>query len=71
MSSDNKAVIVRWFDEVWTQGRTEAIDEMLAAHGVVHGLGPAPQNRDQFKQFHAAYRDAFPDVTLSVDDLVA
>jgi hypothetical protein len=34
----NKALIRRWFEEVWNKGRVEAIDEMFAADGIAHGL---------------------------------
>jgi len=71
MSSDNKAVARRWFDQVWNAGRAEAIDEMLAADAVVHGLGDDLRGPAGFKPFHAAYRNAFPDVTIQVDELVA
>ena len=30
----NKALIRRWFEEVWNQGRADAIDEMLAVDGL-------------------------------------
>ena len=38
MSEANKALIHRWFEEVWNKGREEAIDEMFAADGIAHGL---------------------------------
>jgi steroid delta-isomerase-like uncharacterized protein len=68
--ADNKAIVRRWFDEVWNQGRIEAIDELLAADGVAYGLGPDLHGPAEFKPFHAAYRQAFPDVRIEVDDLV-
>jgi len=34
MSAENKALIRRWFEEVWTKGRADAIDEMLKQLGV-------------------------------------
>jgi len=71
MSDANKALVRRWFDEVWGQGRVAAIDELLARHGVVHGLGPDAQGVEAFKLFHAAYRSAFPDITIRVEDVVA
>ena len=60
----NKALLRRWFEEVWNKGRAEAIDEMLAADCVVHGLsedeskplkGPV-----DFRPFHEMFRGAFP-----------
>ena len=71
MSDANKALVRRWFEEVWCKGRVAAIDEMLASHGVVHGLGADAHGPEGFKPFHAAYHRAFPDVTIQVDDIVA
>ncbi|HXT69326.1 MAG TPA: ester cyclase [Vicinamibacterales bacterium] len=72
MSAENKAIVRKWFDEVWNQGKVETIDKLLAPGAVVHGLGPAPMiGPAGFKAFHSAYRNAFPDVTLQVDDLIA
>jgi steroid delta-isomerase-like uncharacterized protein len=71
MSAENKALIVRWFDEVWNQGSTDAIDEMFAPDGVAHGLGPDLRGPAEFKTFHAAFRQAFPDVRVEVDEIVA
>jgi steroid delta-isomerase-like uncharacterized protein len=72
MSAENKPVIRRWFDEVWNQGRVEAIDELLAADGVVHGLGDGGMTGPAaFKVFHAGYKDALPDVAITLEALVA
>jgi hypothetical protein len=72
MSAEHKAMMHRWFEEVWNKGRSEAIDELLAADGVVHGLGPADlRGPAEFKQFHAAYRNAFPDVRIQLDQVIA
>jgi steroid delta-isomerase-like uncharacterized protein len=71
MSTENKALIQRWFEEVWNQGRTAAIDEMLASDGIVHGLGPTLRGPAEFKPFHATYRSAFPDVTFQMDQIVS
>ncbi len=74
MTQDNEALTRRWFEEVWNQGRAEAIDEMFAADGLAHGLsddakplrGPAA-----FKEFHAKFREAFPDIVVTVEDTIA
>ena len=71
MSNDNKALIRRWFEEVWDKGRTEAIDEMLTPDAIVHGLGPGPLiGPEGFKPFHSAFRRAFSDITVHVDDVI-
>lgn len=71
MSTENKALVRRWFEEVWNKGRAAAIDEMLASETVVHGLGTDLHGPAGFKPFHTAYRNAFPDVRIQIDDIVA
>ena len=71
MSIENKTLVQRWFSEVWNEGRADAIDEMLADDAVVHGLGADLHGSAEFKHFHSAYRNAYPDVTIDVDDLIA
>jgi steroid delta-isomerase-like uncharacterized protein len=71
MSVENKAVVRRWFEEVWNKGRAAAIDEMLAPNGVIHGLGKSIHGPSEFRTFHAGYRTAFPDVKIHIDDIVA
>lgn len=72
MSEANKAVIRRWFEEVWTNGRDSAIEEMLDANGKAYGLGPAPViGPAGFRPFFQQFRGAFPDIKVTVDDIVA
>jgi steroid delta-isomerase-like uncharacterized protein len=75
MSEENKNLIRRWFKEVWNQGRVGAIDEMFAANGIAHGLsddaGNPLRGPADFKVFHAQFRDAFPDIQVAVEDMVA
>lgn len=75
MSEENKALFRRWFEEVWNQGRTDAIDEMFAVDGIAHGLSDdaeAPmKGPGGFKPFHEIFRGAFPDVEVRVEDLIA
>ena len=35
---DNAAIVRRWFEEVWNQGREAAIDELMAQDAAVHGV---------------------------------
>jgi steroid delta-isomerase-like uncharacterized protein len=75
MSEENKALLQRWFDEVWNKGRAEAIDEMFAADGIAHGLSDDPGNpirgASGFKPFHETFRGAFPDIEVMVEDIIA
>lgn len=75
MSEANKALVQRWFDEVWNKGRAEAIDEMFDEYGIAHGLSDDPANpirgpRD-FRPFHTLFREAFPNMMIVVEDTIA
>ncbi|HEV7842222.1 MAG TPA: ester cyclase [Pyrinomonadaceae bacterium] len=74
MSEENKALIRRWFEEVWNKGRAEAIDEMLAADGIVYGLGEAGvdvHGPAGFKPFFEKLRGAFPVFEVTIEDVIA
>lgn len=74
MSEEKKALVCRWFEEVWNKGRAEAVDEMLAAEAVVHGLsdesGQPLRGPAAFREFHQKFRGAFPDIFVTVDDAI-
>lgn len=75
MSAENKELLHRWFAEVWNKGRADAIQEMFAEDGIAHGLadesGAPLRGPANFKEFHTKFREAFPDVVVTVDDTVA
>jgi steroid delta-isomerase-like uncharacterized protein len=69
----NKALIRRWFEEVWNKGRAEAIKEMMAEDCIIHGLSEdgQPMNRETFFAFHSKFREAFPGIEVVVEDAIA
>jgi steroid delta-isomerase-like uncharacterized protein len=74
MSEDNAARVRRWFEEVWNRGRAEVIDEMFAADGIAHGLaedGGDMRGPEAFKLFHARFMGAFPDMHITIEDLLS
>src|SRR5262245_40906020 len=74
MSEKNKAVVRRWFEEVWNQGREATIDEMFSSEGVAHGLGDSEldvHGPAEFKPFVANIRGAIPDTHIRVDDILS
>jgi steroid delta-isomerase-like uncharacterized protein len=74
MSEANKALVRRWFEEVWNQGREATIDELFAANGVGYGLGDtdaALRGPDGFKPFVRNLRGALPDIHMKIEDCLA
>ena len=75
MSEANKALVQRWFDEVWNKGRADAIDELFDENGIAHGLSDDPENPikgpQNFRPFHTVFREPFPNMMIVVEDMVA
>jgi steroid delta-isomerase-like uncharacterized protein len=74
MSNDNRSRVRRWFDEVWCQKRVEAVDELMSADAIGHGLGEggAPtRGTREFKEFHQKFCQAFPDLHIHLDEVLA
>ena len=71
MSAENKAVLRRWFEDVWNKKKIETIDALLAPGAVVSGVGRDMHGPEDFKAFYRAYCDAFPDIRLQIDGLIA
>ena len=71
----NKALMRRWFEEVWNRGRADAIPEMFAEDGIAHGLSDdvdAPlKGPNGFLPFHGQFREAFPNIEVVVEDQIA
>ena len=38
MAKEKNTILHRWFEEVWNNGRTEVIDEMIAPNAIAYGL---------------------------------
>ena len=67
----NRALAIRWFDEVWNERKKDTVDEIMAAgcEGHMEGLGAV--GRDDFRTANAALLDAFPDLSVEVEDTLA
>ena len=75
MSEENKALLRRWFEEVWNKGRPDAIGEMFAEDGIVHGLSDDEdkplRGPGDFRPFHEVFRGAFPNIDVVVEDMIS
>lgn len=70
---ENMAVARRAFDEVWSQGKVELVDELLAPDWVGRpgGLGEPLEGPEAAKEWITRLRDGFPDITFTIEEMVA
>jgi predicted ester cyclase len=72
MSAENKALVRRFYDEVFGRKNVNAIDDLCAPGFVDHnpapGQAPGPQG---LKTMFTQWLQGFPDVSLTVQDMVA
>ncbi len=71
-TESNKEIIRRYLEQIWNQGNLAAADEFLSPYYIRHlAAAAAPLDREAQKQRVAGFRAAFPDVQLTIDDLIA
>jgi len=67
-----KALVRRYYEEVYDKGNLAVVDEVVAANFAGRNYpGQPPGNRDELKQFAAGLRAAFPDIRFMIDDQIA
>ena len=68
----NKTVLRRIYEEVFNKGNLEAVDDLHAANFAYHGPGGVElKGRAEAKEYVRAFRAAFPDVCVTVENMVA
>jgi len=73
MSENNKAIVRRLIEEVWNKGNLSLVDELFAPNYEHHDsstpdFGRGPESE---KKRVTLYRTAFPDLRLTVEDIIA
>ena len=73
-AEENKAIARRIMNEAMNDGRLEVADELIASDWVDHDPANPPDfagGPDAFKQLVSLYRGAFPDLRMTIEDMVA
>src|SRR5215204_326620 len=71
-AQENKALVRRYFEEVWGKGNLAAVDDFVAADYVEHTVPPVSRpGRDTLKQYVAMFHDAFPNMKGILHDIFA
>jgi steroid delta-isomerase-like uncharacterized protein len=69
---DLKLLSRRWFEELWNQRNAEVLNELLDPAAVGETEGGLITGHEEFRQkLHAPLLGAFPDLRVTVDDVIA
>ncbi len=68
---ENIANVRRLNDEVWNKGNLAVVDELVTPDYVFHGPETEIKGPEGLKQYIAAMRTAFPDLHMTIEDMVA
>jgi predicted ester cyclase len=70
-TENNKAVIRRLFEEGTNRNNPDVADEVIADHHVSHHLPHANRGAKGYKEVHAMFLAAFPDIKVTIEDQIA
>jgi steroid delta-isomerase-like uncharacterized protein len=70
-TEENKAVVRRAIDEVVNKGDLVVADEILASNYIYHFPTHDIEGPEGFKEFIGMMRTAFPDLHVTIEDLIA
>jgi len=71
--ADLKELTRKFIDEVWSQGKLDLVEQLVAPECVTHdpaAPGGAIRGLDGIKQLVSMYRNAFPDTEFEINDLI-
>ena len=72
VTEKNKAMVRRFWEEVFNGRKLSLIDEIFTADWVYHGVGGLKvYGQEGLKQFLTEYYNAFPDMQVKVENLIA
>ena len=72
MSEQNKEIVRRLFEDIWSNGKLPVVDEIIDRSYLNHDpANPDARGPEGYKQLVNKYRTAFPDFRITVDDLLA
>ncbi|GAC1367274.1 MAG: ester cyclase [Ktedonobacteraceae bacterium] len=70
-TEDNKALARRYIEEVFNQKNLALVDELNTPDFVLHNASMTIQGREPYKQYLSMLLTAFPDMHISIEDMIA
>jgi predicted ester cyclase len=71
-AEQNRANIIRFYEDGWNKGDHSVYEEMVAPDFVDHQAVPGmAEGREGFKMLQVIFKGAFPDLHMVVEDIIA
>jgi predicted ester cyclase len=73
-ATENKAIVRRYVEEVWTKRTPEALEKFYPSYDLVEQEGPAEQglpSLDDAIEYVRQVQAAFPDLSVTIEDMIA
>ncbi len=70
-TEDNKALVRRFYEEVFNKRNLALVDQLCTTNHVFHNPPTTLHGREEFKQYLSLYITAFPDARFTVEDEIA
>ena len=73
-ATENKAIVRRYLEEVWTKRNPEALEEFYPSYDLVEQEGSAEQglpSLDDAIEYVRQVQAAFPDLSVTIEDMIA
>ncbi len=73
-ATENKEIVRRYVEEVWTKRNPEALEEFYPSYDLVEQEGPAEQvlpSLDDAIEYVRQVQAAFPDLSVTIEDMIA
>jgi len=72
MTTKNKDLMARYFQEAWNEGRLDVLDELIAPDFVNHNpaIPGLPNGPEGVKPIMAGFRAGFPDLRFDIEDQI-
>jgi steroid delta-isomerase-like uncharacterized protein len=71
MLEKNKAIVRRWYEEMWNKGNLELIDELIASDVTGHSPIQNVDGVEASKRYVTMSRAAFPDLHFTIEEMIA
>ena len=71
VEAQNKEIAHRFLEELWNQGKLDAVDDIVTNDIIIHVAGRDIKGIENFKKFILGYRNAFPDIKFTIEEQIA